>query len=331
MAINVNDNGQEQRITSNVLIANAFQSHFSSKIKEPEKEPCINELLNITRSLYTSTKEWDVETCTEDNIAKIITKMTAKPTPDSDHISTKLLKSLAHIISRPLTKIINTIIMQQRFLPCLKNARVKPIFKKRGDPHDVQSYRPVSISSAVGKVAETAIRQQIVANIEPLYSDNIYGYRKNRGTADAIIKVYDSILKLRDKGKKVICIACDAKSTYDLLSRELVIKTIKIMGAGERTQKLLQNYLSNRKQFVEINGAKSKVWQSNVGLLQVVNPSGTLYNVGTISQGKYNQESNSTNYADDGIEIVSGKTAEECICKAKTAIRKTRKWLTRQV
>ena len=78
------------------------------------------------------------------NIAEIIVKKTINNLPTKnicgyDDISSKLLKVIAPVISKPLTLLINQVLNTGIFPDKLKIAKVIPIYKK-GDPQLFENY-----------------------------------------------------------------------------------------------------------------------------------------------------------------------------------------------
>ena len=78
-----------------------------------------------------------------------------------DGIHEKALKELAEILANPLTIIFNTSI-QTGIVPDLwKIGNITALFKK-GDKSNPGNYRPVSLTSAVGKLMEKIVRKVMV-------------------------------------------------------------------------------------------------------------------------------------------------------------------------
>ena len=42
-----------------------------------------------------------------------------------------------------------------------KQANIEPVFKGKGNKYDINNYRPISLTSTIGKVMETIIHNQI--------------------------------------------------------------------------------------------------------------------------------------------------------------------------
>ena len=84
--------------------------------------------------------------------------------PGDDGITPKFLKNVVDELAQPLTEIFNRCI-KEGFVPQdWKIANVTPVFKKglRQDPSNYW-YRPVSLTSHIGKLLESLMRDCILA------------------------------------------------------------------------------------------------------------------------------------------------------------------------
>ena len=72
----------------------------------------------------------------------------------------RALKDVLNVIVEPLCYLVNTFIQEGKFPNHLKQAFVVAIFKK-GDPENANNYRPISKTSALAKLFEKILRQQI--------------------------------------------------------------------------------------------------------------------------------------------------------------------------
>lgn len=120
-----------------------------------------------------------------------------------DKLDTKLIKEIKHQIALPFTYICNLSITSGKFPRHFKSANIVPIYKS-GDKNNPSNYRPISLLNVLTKVLENLVKIQLVDYLEKykILSENQYGFRKNMGVQDAILKVTGTILKNVDQKKK---------------------------------------------------------------------------------------------------------------------------------
>ena len=95
-----------------------------------------------------------------DDIANTIRNLKPKSSAGHDNISTKLLKEIEHIISCPLSIIINQSLCTGIFPDKLKTAKIIPLFKK-DDNKSFGNYRPLSLFSSISKNFERVAFKQL--------------------------------------------------------------------------------------------------------------------------------------------------------------------------
>lgn len=102
---------------------------------------------NITRNPHTIF----LKPVGEDEVLKLI--MTLKNTSASgyDDITTKILKLIASLISRPLSHIINLSLADGFFPDELKLTVIKPLHKKN-NLSDPNNYRPIALIPIISKI-----------------------------------------------------------------------------------------------------------------------------------------------------------------------------------
>ncbi len=102
---------------------------------------------------------------TREAVMKEIDKLKKTKSPGPDDIYPRVLKETKDIISEPLANIfrksVDTGIVPTKW----KKANVVPIFKK-GDKSVMSNYRPISLTSIVGKLLESIIAKTIRSHLE---------------------------------------------------------------------------------------------------------------------------------------------------------------------
>ena len=194
-------------------------------------------------------------------INKIIYNLSPKSSSGCDGISSKLLKVIAPVIIKPLTLLINQLINTGTFPDKLKIAKVIPIFKK-GDPSLFENYRPTSLLPAISKILEKIIALQLSSNFEKnkLLFDNQYGFRPKHSTEHAALELkLDRITSTMDTNEIPLNIFIDLSKAFDTIDHTILLNKLKYYGLKGPTLNLFQSYLSNRKQYTEIEDTTSTI------------------------------------------------------------------------
>jgi ribulose bisphosphate carboxylase small subunit len=92
----------------------------------------------------------------------------------------------------------------------------------------------------------------------PIYSKQ-FGFRGNHSTNHAIISITEHIRSLLDKGDYVCGIFVDLEKAFDTVHHDILCEKIKAYGLRGNINNLLKSYLTERKQYVSINGYDSDV------------------------------------------------------------------------
>ena len=133
----------------------------------------------------------------------------------------------------PLTVIINQSLCTGVFPDNLKLAKVVPLFKK-GNPHLLDNYRPISLLSTLSKIFEKVVFQQVYSYFtnNKLFYENQYGFRKHHSTELAAIELIDRIPGYMDTGKSPITIFLDLSKAFDTLDSSILLDKLKYYGFG---------------------------------------------------------------------------------------------------
>ena len=199
----------------------------------------------------------------ESDIDKIINELSNKTSCGHDNISTKLLKSKKHQLVKPLTIIINQMLRTGIFPNKLKIAKVIPLYKNKDDTH-ITNYRPISILPSISKIFEKVIYIQLYDYFtdNDLFSHSQYGFRSNHSTELAVLEVIDRIILDMDKGRLPVNIYLDLSKAFDTLDFNILLDKLRHYGIKGNENKLFENYLQNRQQFV--------VWDSSTSDLKTI-------------------------------------------------------------
>ena len=84
-----------------------------------------------------------------------------------------------------------------RFLDILKNAEVKPVFKKKSRT-DKENYRPVSILPVISKIFERLIFKQLIMLFERVFSEYQCGFRNGYSAQHCLLTMTEKCKKCLD-------------------------------------------------------------------------------------------------------------------------------------
>ena len=204
-----------------------------------------------------------------DDIVKIIRNLRPKSSAGYDNISTKLLKEIEHVISRPLSIIINQSLCTGIFPDKLEIAKVIPLYKK-DDNKSFGNYRPISLLSSISKIFERVAFNQLYNyfTFNGLLYESQYGFRKYHSTELAALEFTDRIRQEMDNKKIPFSIFLDLSKAFDTLDHTVLIQKLHYYGIRDTALNWFRSYLTKRTQYVECNGVSSSIKEIETGVPQ---------------------------------------------------------------
>jgi hypothetical protein len=206
---------------------------------------------------------------TEAVIANIIDKLPSKTSRGVDGFSMKFVQGIKECILSPLCLIINQMLLTGIFPNKLKIAKIVPVYKK-DDNTLIKNYRPISVLPAISKIFEKAILNQLNDHFKSLnlLFDSQYGFREGHSTEFAVMENIDKIIESLESKKIPLNIFLDLSKAFDTLDHNILLHKLKHYGITGIANKLCESYLTNRQQYVECDGYKSKLLPIQTGVPQ---------------------------------------------------------------
>ena len=184
-------------------------------------------------------------------------------------IPINLLKLIPDLILIPLCRIINNSFQSGIFPDPLKISKVIPIHKE-GPTDDLNNYRPISLLSIFDKIIEKAMHKRLYSFLEQhniLYK-NQFGFRKNNSTTYALIDLTEQIKESIDSKKHCCGVFIDIRKAFDTVNHNILLNKLEHYGVRGTELNWFSSYLSNRFQFVELNGMSSSLRKLTCGIPQ---------------------------------------------------------------
>ena len=169
-----------------------------------------------------------------------------------------ILKIANDFFSHKLCDIINLSFKTGSFPDLCKIAKVIPIYKK-DNPLLCENYRPISLLPIFSKIFEKIIYRQMYKFIEKhkLIYKRQFGFRSNHSTTHALISTTESMKSQMDTGHIVGGVFIDLQKAFDTVNHDILCDKIAQYGFRGISQQIIKSFLSNRKQYVSINGFES--------------------------------------------------------------------------
>ena len=182
--------------------------------------------------------------------------------PGVDGISPKILKETVEQISTPLAHVFN-VSLHEGIVPLeWKEANIIPLFKKCSRNKYVD-YRPVSSTSVICKLLETIIRDHMMDFLikHKLINPSQYWFLKARSCLTNVLCYFEEITKWMDEGSPVEVTYLDFLKEFDKVPHQRLILKLKSNGMGNSIIDWIEQWLTDRRQRVVVDGEVSG-WKS---------------------------------------------------------------------
>ena len=257
-----------------------------------------------------------------------VLQSTKNSAPGKDNVTYEILKhfsmnSLQHVLT-----FYNYIWCHGQIPDQWKLSTVIPILKQGKNKHDTLSYRPISLTSNLGKIMERLITNRLDWYIEKnqLFNPFQSGFRKNRNTQDHLFRLQNDIQNALNINSKTVTIFLDIEKAYDMLWREgLLYKILQINITGKMFN-WVQDFLKNRLFQVKIKNTFSNIHSLENGTPQGSCVSPILFLIMVNDLKISNPDIQISLFADDIALWISGPDIDTNISIIQKALYDIEKW-----
>lgn len=267
--IKVVKNEQGTEINDGVQMAELFNEFYSSvgqKLAEKIERPT-TDLAGDHGDLRDGS--FFLAPITRNEIIMAISHLKSSKARGEDGISVELLKRYHLQLLAPLEHLINLVFSSGVYPKIFKNAVIVPIYKT-GDKKEIGNYRPIAITSNIGKIIEKCIAQRLNKFLceNRILSESQFGFRDGTGTEDALFRLTDFITSNLNRGLKTVAIFLDLTRAFDTVAHQVLLDKMYSVGIRGKPLELFESYLTERTQCVKINGTVSSQRSVRLGVPQ---------------------------------------------------------------
>ena len=228
-----------------------YNSQFSSNSPDGKLE----------NRLFQNIQEEDLQETVvkKEDIIEAIGSMDPSSTAGPDGIPSKFLLKTKKTISIPLELIMNKSLNEGKIPKVFKLAHITPIHKG-GSKFKPEQYRPVCLTSHIMKIFERIIKKAIIKHLigKGLLNPGQHGFVPGRSTQTQLLEHFCDIYEAIAEGVRVDTVYLDFAKAFDKVNHQILMEKVLKHGIKGKIGIWIQEFLTDRKYRVIVNGELSE-------------------------------------------------------------------------
>ena len=212
---------------------------IETAIRKYSSHPSI-ELIFMNKKLSNG---FGFNTVVRERVAAALQKQRLNKANPVGSIPGKILKDHQDIFTNILQKLLNDSVINGIFPTELKIGEITPVYKAN-DQISKTNYRPITVLSAISKIYERLMFEQV----KSFLSQYLCGFRKGYNTQQALVRFLEECKSVLDNKGFVGGILMDLSKAFDCLNHELLKAKLNAYGFTWTALKLIHSYLTKRQQ-----------------------------------------------------------------------------------
>ena len=259
-----------------------------------------------------------------------INLMKGRGAPGPDKIAPQFLKKLGPTAQHLLIRLFNWSWRRGRCPQAWRNSDIIPILKKGKPAGEINSYRPVSLTSCVVKVFERMIaaRLQHLAESNNWLADQQAGFRALHSCEDQVIRLSQSVSDAFQQKpmQRTVLALLDFSKAFDQVWRDRLLLQLVQIGTPLQFVRWIRGFLCCRTGRVKINGTPGKVVRFNDGVPQGSVLSPLLFLIAANSVASCSGDCHMSLYADDVAIWSSSRSLPDACQRVAASTERVFEW-----
>ena len=254
-------------------ISNRMNKYYSAVGPDTNKSVGSSQkdaLFYLNRNKTRATETLLYEDIDSNQVIEACRLINPKTSCDAYGLQQKIVLNDMDILATKLAHLMNCSLSAGKCPDGSKVARVIPVYKGKGENYLCSNYRPISLIPVFSKIMEKLIYNKIFSFLvrEQTLFKSQYGFRRGHNTTHATLDFLQTVETALKDDEYAIGVFCDLSKAFDTLDHDILLAKLDHYGIRGNILSWLKSYLSNRKQFVDMNGTRSELCDITVGVPQ---------------------------------------------------------------
>ena len=184
----------------------------------------------------------------EVELSAALKKLKPRKAPGQDNIKNEMIVNLGSKGKLYLLDFINRTWRESALPAAWRTATINPILKKGKKAGEPRNYRPISLTSSIGKLAERMVNYRLYWWLEKngILNNSQAGFRRGSRTEDQLFRLTQSVIDGFQEKKDTAAVFIDLQQAYDKIWRKGLLIKMQKLGINGKMLNWVHAFLSNR-------------------------------------------------------------------------------------
>ena len=189
-------------------------------------------------------------------VEKAVKGMRWRRAEGSDGVVVEMVEAAGDFAIEKITELANQIYDTGDIPERMKESEFIVIPKKEGTV-ECGKHRTISIMSQIAKIVLRVIDERLKRNIEETVDRAQFGFRKGKGTRDAIFVLRTIIERAIEKQKDLFMCFVDFEKAFDMVRHEVLVDRLRVLGVDTADIRVMSNLYWGQRAVVRIGEDRS--------------------------------------------------------------------------